>query len=322
MTTSVSDLHPGAEAPLQPVPVAELADRLRVSEASVQGWIDDGLLQLADGNIDPLDAVNWLADSRLDRCPVLARRWRRFFTWWSPFVAGQDRPRRLALRRIQRIHLPRPGRLTWWLPALPEATAEHWDQPLVRQGAHWHWQGHADSGLHLSGHAELILRPLAAAEVSDLLPVVEEVITGWTYRYRRHHRNEVVGRTGDCLDLALALGRRLDRPWRLVSGCIASNALINPHCWIEVDTCTGWRPVDPTLPLLARRAGRSDWREWLHAWCGGCDARRIVLGRSDTPVAEVPEPTLGSAAGEAVLDGDNAWNCQDWPAGACHWSLG
>ena len=109
----------------------------------------------------------------------------------------------------------------------------------------------------------------------------------------------------------------------MVSGVVARTSIANPHFWLEVeDVGGGWIPVDPALPALARRFGQGDeWRAWVRAWTGGRDPGCVTLARGDIGVSVPGGATLGSAIGEVVIDGRNAWACLDWVCGVCTWGF-
>ena len=164
---------------------------------------------------------------------------------------------------------------------------------------------------------------LVAAVAEPALAVAS--LLGWAWALHGH-----ISR----VDLALALGERVaarGRPWRLCSGVVAHTALANPHFWIEIETVGGgWVALDPSLPLIARTFAAlgvsEDWRAWVRAYCGGCDARRIILCRGEAPVRGIPGgATLGSTIGEVVVETPqgqaNAWPCLDWVCGECRWEF-
>ncbi len=288
----------------------------------MRAWIAAGL-PAPGGLIDAFQASNWLTD-RLDQAPVLRARWRRYLRWFQPFVAGTDKPVARQVVRHHRLFLPQPAQvISWWLPRL---TGERWDVPIGSTSA-THVLLHSAQA---SASATVGCTPVYNPQ-PDLVPLVEDVIANFTYGYR-HHRphDEYHGRvSGSCIDLAFALGDHLTsigRPWRLCVGVVAHTALANPHFWLEVETAGGgWAAVDPTLPAIARAFASlhdSDWRLWVRAYTGGCDARRITLLRGDSPVTGIPAgATVGSLIGEAVVDGRNAWPCIDWVCGECRWEF-
>lgn len=317
-------LLPGASHPHPHRSPDDLADWLGVDATRVRGWVAAGMPSTPTG-IDAFAAVNWLSD-RLDEAPVLRARWQRFLGWFAPFVAGEDRAATRQVSRSHRLFLPHePSTIRWWLPRIDQAIDESWSVPVAETSTHVKIYG-----IEADGYATVKLRPERRA-APDLVPLVEEVVDGFTYGYR-HHRpdDDYHGRTtGSCLDLTFALGERLTaigRPWRLCSGVIAHTALANPHFWLEVETAAGvWITVDPSLPALAKRFAalhRTDWRTWARAYTGGCDARRITLCRGEAPLRDIPGgSTIGSTIGEAVVDGENAWSCIDWVCGECRWEF-
>ena len=317
-------LLPGAAHPHPPRSPADLAEWLGVDPARVSTWIAAGMPTIP-GGVDAFAAVNWLSD-RLDEAPVLRARWQRFIGWFAPFVAGEDRATVRRVSRSHRLYVPHePTSIRWWIPRLLDSEDEEWSV------AHASTKTHVKVyGTEADACATVKTRPERRA-APDLVPVVEDVINGFTYGYR-HHRPEddYHGRTaGSCLDLTLAVGERLTemgRPWRLCSGVIAHTALANPHFWLEVEAAGGvWIPVDPTLPALAKRFAaihHGDWRQWARAYTGGCDARRVTLCRGEAPLRDIPGgATIGSTIGEAVVDDVNAWSCIDWVCGECRWEF-
>ena len=315
-------LLPGSAHPHPRRLPAELAVWLGVSETQVRGWMEAGL-PAPGGLLDAFQTTNWLSD-RLDQAPVLRARWRRYLRWFEPFVNGSDRAVTRNITRHHRLFLPhQPHTLQWWVPRIP---GEIWNVPTSTTATHVRLE---------------VAQATATAIVEcvphhypqpDLVAVVEEVVSGFTYGYR-HHRahDEYHGRSsGSCIDLAFALGDRLTergRAWRLCVGVVAHTALANPHFWLEVEVSGGgWATVDPSLPAIAKTFSAlhtSDWRQWVRAYTGGCDARRIVLLRGESPLTGIPEgATVGSLIGEVVADGHNAWACLDWVCGECRWEFG
>lgn len=340
-------LFPGAQHPYAPMALSELARFVHVPVIEVARWIAEGLPQTADGRIDPFVCSNWLCHGRLDRCPTLARRWRTYLLFFAPFLAGQDRVRRLTWTRTQRIHLPQPPqRLEWWLARAVTSDVqqiESEEQPVLAgttttaAGRWWHIAGSPpDAEPQVVVRTQLRITPqqvLApdSGERRELAAVMEEVVDGFRYEYRHHHLGEyraayahgVVGKprqVGSCLDCAIALGAQLQRrgrPWRVLAGVVADTRIANPHFWIEADTTAGWAPLDPTLPAIVRMVG-GDWRAAVRAWTGAGDARRVSLGVVGEGVEHLPGGTsCGSLMGEAVADGINAWPCLDWVCGDC-----
>ena len=317
-------LLPGAAHPHPPRSPADLAEWLGVDPARVSTWIAAGMPTIP-GGVDAFAAVNWLSD-RLDEAPVLRARWQRFIGWFAPFIAGEDRATVRRVSRSHRLYVPHePTSIRWWIPRLLDSEDEEWSV------AHASTKTHVKVyGTEADAWATVKTRPERRA-APDLVPVVEDVINGFTYGYR-HHRPEddYHGRTaGSCLDLTFAVGERLTdmgRPWRLCSGVIAHTALANPHFWLEVEAAGGvWIPVDPTLPALAKRFAaihHGDWRQWARAYTGGCDARRVTLCRGEASLRDIPGgATIGSTIGEAVVDDVNAWSCIDWVCGECRWEF-
>ena len=332
-------LDPGAAHPEPPLGHDEGAERFGVTLQTMQRWLDAGLPTLSDGTLDPFVVGDWVADHRLAEAPVLARRWRGFLAWFVPHALGQDSVRHLEVQRRHRLFLP-PGlssEVLWYLPRLTSWRGQRVERDEI-PGAESTSTHHCLVGAStVSGTATVVVSPVQGL-TEDLLPVVEELIGDFRYTYRRHQPREEISPEqrfagGSCADLTLALGERLSdmgRPWRLVSGVIAGSTVANPHFWMEVAGPEGvWLPVDPTIPCLARRfpvlleqLGGGDWRNWVRAWTGSLDARRVTLLRGESPVARLPGgSTGGSLIGEAVVDGKNAWNCLDWVCGPCSWEF-
>lgn len=342
-------LAPGPAHPHGPCRPAELARFVHVDLEQVLHWVTLGLPTLPDGRIDPFTASNWLSDGRLAECPALARRWRTYLVWFAPFVAGQDRVRRVRWSRTHRVYLPEiPSRVTWWLPAPGEALGQQVlaVRPLIAdafttvdEGRFHRLEGApVDATPTARGEVDLTLIPSAVLAPGDddhrnLAPLVEDVAGIFRYEYRHHHPGDwAVGATlsarsyGSCFDCALALAARLDgiaRPWRLVAGLVANTTIANPHFWIEAEVAGGrWAPLDPSLPAIVRMVG-GDWRAAARAWTGALDARRITLGVVGSGLTGIPGgSSVGSSMGEAVVvDGDgtarSAWPCLDWVCGDC-----
>lgn len=342
-------LAPGAAHPHGPCRPAELARFVHVPVEQVLRWVALGLPTLPDGRIDPFVASNWLSAGHLDECPALARRWRTYLVWFAPFVAGQDRPRRVRWSRTHRLCLPEvPAHLDWWLPipgtapgqqALSAGPLVAADLAGVDEGRFHRLTGTpGDPTPTTRGEVELALAPQTVLAPGDddhraLAPLVAEVAGTFRYEYRHHQPDDwapgavpAAREAGSCLDCALALAARLDgiaRPWRLVAGLVANTAIANPHFWLEA-ACTGgrWAPLDPSLPAIVRMVG-GDWRAAARAWTGGLDARRITLGVAGAGLPGIPGGSaLGSAIGEAVATGvdgvaRSAWPCLDWVCGDC-----
>ncbi|HEX3132370.1 MAG TPA: hypothetical protein VHX44_02175 [Planctomycetota bacterium] len=340
-------LLPGTRHPYAPMALSTLARFVHVPVVEVARWIAEGLPQTANGLIDPFVCSNWLCAGRLDRCPTLARRWRTYLLFFAPFIAGQDRVRRLTWTRSQRLYLPqRPAHLTWWLARAATTGAqevEHEDTPALpgtttSAAGHW-WRidgtpGEAEPQLSAATQVRITPRQVLASgslDHQELVQVMEDVVGAFRYEYRHHQPSEYhaaftnnvidqVRQSGSCLDAAMAMGAELtrrSRPWRVVAGVVADSRIANPHFWIEVDSTVGWAPLDPTLPAIVRMVG-GDWRTAVRAWTGACDARRLTLGVVQEGVPDIPGgSTSGSLMGEAVADGVSAWPCLDWVCGDC-----
>ncbi|MBA3699163.1 MAG: hypothetical protein H0W78_09935 [Planctomycetes bacterium] len=340
-------LHPGARHPYAPMPLSALARFVHVPVSEVARWIAEGLPQTADGQVDPFVCSNWLCAGRLDRCPTLARRWRTYLLFFAPFLAGQDRVRRLRWQRSQRLYVPdQAERLTWWLPRATANEAQQVELDEAPQvdgcvtsdaGGWWRIDGRPSTPepmTTLSAQVRItprvVLSP-GSAEQLELARLMEDVVSVFRYEYRHHQPWEyreafTTGRVddprsvGSCLDCAMALGAQLtqrQRPWRVIAGMVADTRIANPHFWIEVDTVAGWAPLDPTLPAIVRMVG-GDWRAAVRAWTGACDARRVSLGVVGAGLPNIPGgSTAGSSMGEVVADERNAWLCLDWVCGDC-----
>jgi hypothetical protein len=339
-------LHPGAHHPYAPMPLSALARFVHVPVTEVARWIAEGLPQTADGRVDPFVCSNWLCAGRLDRCPTLARRWRTYLLFFAPFLAGQDRVRRLRWQRSQRLYLPELAeRLSWWLPrATAKAQVVETDEaPQVDgcvtsdAGGWWRIEGRPatpeplttlSAQVHIT--PRVVLSPDSTEHV-ELATLMEEIVSTFRYEYRHHQpwdyrdaftsgRVDDPRAVGSCLDCALALGAQLtrrQRPWRVIAGMVADTRIANPHFWIEVETLAGWAPLDPTLPAIVRMVG-GDWRAAVRAWTGACDARRVTLGVVGAGLTDIPGgSTIGSSMGEAIADERNAWPCLDWVCGDC-----
>ncbi len=315
-------LDPGDNHPNAPCLPAELARRLAVSEATLAVWCGEGCPAQPDGRFDPFAVCNWLSWGRLERCPVLARRWRTWLRWFTTV----GRPCRVVVRRSQTCLLPETRPLRWLVPEPGDAPGQ---QVLARQWS----EGEPLDGFRLierpaarehgwSAEDELALAP-QTAEPRDR-PLFEgllgELAAGFTYAYRRHRAGEAVGDSGTCLDLARRCGgelTRLGRPWRLVSGVVAHRGLANVHFWVEADDGpAGWIPLDPTIPAVARMLG-ADWRATVPLAVGRHDARRIRVAAVHGPV----DDTLGGIGGWLDAGGDEAMYCSDWAIGECAWSI-
>ncbi len=324
-------LAPGTAHPHPPLAAEDLAERLSVSTPEVLSWLKEGL-PAQGGLIDPFAAANWLCWGRLERCPLLARRWQAYLRWFAPHVHGQDAPARYRVTQDHRLYLPHavPG-LSWYVPRIPVCQ----DQPEARVVERLSPRASGSPETTTVGPFERFTwsEPIAAPRVVgetevlvtprplDLFPdhrmlveLVAALANEFRYEYRHHLPAEdprdplPIGRdgiSGSCLDCALELGRRLDelgRPWRLCTGIIANSVVANPHFWLKVDTTIGWVPVDPSLPAIARMLG-ADWMAYVDAYVGGCDARRITLAEGTLHLPMIPGgATVGSSIGEAIAD--------------------
>lgn len=321
-------LLPGPAHPNRPLPPAVLARRYGLDVAVMEGWIAEGLPVDAEGAVDPFAACNWITWHRLAECPVLARAWRGYLLVFAGFLGGDHAERWVRWHRGHALHLPHGGRrLEWWLPR-PAHRA--WQGVLAeevlgepQESGHWLIRREDIDALPtIAGTVDLQLMPRPTTAADDLLPLVTDLASTFRYEYRHHRTGETLtgdAVSGSCCDCVRALSHRLHergRAHRIVPGIIVHDAFANPHYWLEVEVAGGeWIPVDPSLPAIARMLG-ADWQAVARAYTGGCDARRVAFAVD--PVTTIPGgPTLGSSIGEAIVDGDNAWNCIDWVCGDC-----
>lgn len=312
-------LDPGDRHPHAPCAAAALARRLGVPAAALDDWAAEGCPRLPDGRCDPYAVVNWLSWGRLARCPLLARRWRMWLSWFT----ARPRPRRLRVVRAQRCWLPAARALVWWVPEPADTPGQ---RVLARQweageaaGA-WRrlaWAPAVEHAWRAEDEVELVPLSWPRRERPDLETMLAELVAEFAYAYRRHRAGDWPLGRGTCLDLALQAGARCSRPWRLVSGVIAHRALAHPHFWLEVDdgTC-GWIPVDPSPAAVARMLGE-DWRPLIAAGIGRWAARCIRIAAALGPVGD----DLGGIAGRLDAEGDEALYCSDWAIGACSWQI-
>lgn len=344
-------LEPGDRHPWGPLMPAAAAEVLRVAGSTLDAWCAAGLARRADGRFDALELINWVTWNRLGECPVLARRWRTFVTWFAG-IEGLKR-RTLCWRRTQRLHLPgRVERLIWWIPAPPMLPGQRVvrDSGLAAAGctaarAHGRWcltGTPPEAAVVATGEVELTLQPTVflppdAAEHRQLAGLVEALAADFRYEYRFHECRGLPPDaptperwSGSCLDAALTMGAlcdRLGRRWRLMGGLVAHAAIANPHFWIE---CLGeagvWIPVDPTIPAVWRMLGR-DWRTIVPRVVGWRDSCRITLSCGDAGIPGIPGgASWRSLGGEAlaVVAGveRNAYPCIDWVCADCEAAFG
>ncbi|MCS6969687.1 MAG: hypothetical protein RMM29_02240 [Planctomycetota bacterium] len=312
-------LDPGDGHPHAPCAAAELARRLGVRAEDLHAWSAEGCPRQDDGRFDPYAVVSWLSWGRLDRCPVLARRWQRWLAWFT----ARPRPRRLRVRRAQRCWLPQPRALVWWVPEPSDAPGQRVLARLWSAGeacGPWRRLHFSPAPLHAwQAEDEVALSPLSwpRRERPDLERLLCELIGSFVYAYRRHRPEERVERCGTCLDLARLLGQLCPRPWRLVCGVVAQRALEHPHFWLEVDDGTaGWIPVDPTPLAVARMLGQR-WEPLLPAAIGRWAARCVRVAAARGPLGA----DLGGIAGRLDAEGDEALYCSDWAIGLCSWRV-
>jgi hypothetical protein len=315
-------LDPGDGHPHAPCAIEDLAIRLGVTLVELQAWCDEGCPRLADGRCDPFAVTNWLSWGRLDRCPVLARRWRSWLRWFTT----PARPCRLLVHRAQTCWLPEARHLRWLVPEPPDCPGQQvlaraWEdgEPMdgrrliVREAAREHgWR--AEDEIALTPIDQFVMN---RQRDEDLM---KNLADSFTYAYRRHRPDDTLGWSGTCLDLArqcgLAVAAR-GQAWRLVSGVVAHRGLANAHFWVEYDAGKdGWIQLDPTIPAVARMLG-GDWLASVPWSVGRHDARRIRVASAEAPSG----PDLGGCGGELDADGCGALYCTDWAVGACSWSV-
>jgi hypothetical protein len=332
-------LAPGAQHPWQPLTTDDAAELLRVPVARIEEWSAIGLLRQADGRFTALDLINWTTWNRLTDCPVLARRWQTFRTWF--LGAAAQRPRTRRWQRRPHLFLPGiPDHLIWRLPAPLTVSGQQvvQDDGVQAAGFHCHREEHpqvawwvlngvpSSAVVTATGEAQIRLMPdrilsedtIAHARLVDAMAAVVE---RFRYEYRFHPPGELhpalarPAQQGSCLDIALALGDLLGRDgwtWRLGVGIVARSGIANPHAWLECRGDDGaWIPLDPTLPAVERMLG-GDWRAVLGRAVGVRDTARITLalvGADDPPLV----------AAEAVIAGTthDAGDCYDWACADC-----
>jgi len=351
-------LLPGPAHPHPPLAAEDLADRLGVTTEEVLSWLQEGLAS-QDGQIDPFEAANWLCWGRLDRCPLLARRWQTYLRWFTPHVNAVDKRQTYRVHQVHRLFLPQPVTdLQWYVPRIavtssqtqakqvaplqPITPSDEPPQDITEAGAFWRltWPKASIEAPAVSAQWQVRVEPQPPEvfpEHAELVEMVSALVADFRYLYRHHRPGEdprerpqvgADGMAGSCLDCALELGRRLTesgRDWRLCAGVVAHSAIANPHFWLKVDTTSGWVPVDPSLPAIARMLG-ADWEAFVDAYVGGCDARRITVTESDLHIPSVPGgASLGSRLGEVIATSNgvrlNAWACLDWVCGECLWTF-
>lgn len=338
-------LEPGEWDPHADMPEAAIAALYGVDEGRIRDWIADGLAREANGRLNPFTVCNWLSWGRLSESRALARRWQSYLRWFEPFVMGMPERRQITWHREHGFYLPlAASTVTWWLPAVrstatQECAVDTLDSATaMRQGGLplWRWTlSDLSPGYHqIRGRAQVRVVSCHAdrldpSEHNHLLALIEDFMPSYHYGYRRHRRRSdgafaAQCSPGSCLDLSLGLQRYLGQHQvasTLVGGIIAHNQLTNPHFWLEVATSIGAVPVDVTIPAIAKMLGR-DWREWLNAYVGGCDARRITLGRGVSPLPHSPPQPFTWALGELHIEDRqarqwNGWPCMDWVCGDC-----
>ncbi|TVR43947.1 MAG: hypothetical protein EA402_08360 [Planctomycetota bacterium] len=338
-------LEPGDQDPHADAAAADLAEIYAVPVQALRDWQSAGLPATAEGRFNPFTVCNWLSQGRLQHSPALRRRWRMYLDWFRPHVEGIEERRRVVYARSHACYLPAAAaELCWWLPRLTgtepgqEVLSDTLPAAAWRVGGveWWRWQlSEPGPGAHrIRGRAEVILQSRQlqdrdGAEVEDLRETCRRLMAEISYGYRRHRRRDDGAlacsvNPASCLDLACLLLARLRQAGRqgvLVGGIIPHNHLANPHFWIEVASQRGPLPIDISLPTIAAMLGE-DPEPWLRAYVGGCDARRISLGRGCPQLPMLAGRTFTRAIGEALVrtaEGQwyNAWPCIDWVCGEC-----
>lgn len=350
----IDDCQPGPRDPYPITDAAGIADSYAVSTAVVQQWRDAGCPTEPDGGFDPMAVCNWLSWGRLDQAPALARRWRTFLNWFAGGTRSGEIGRCYALTQQRQLLVPHDDLAWQWQVPVPIAhgavqsvSGQSVSGESVAQAGRsaqaWELQaasaiGRGCGAAELSVTSTVTVQAQPATEaLAALVPLVTELVAGFTYGYRRHTPDgRCFAAAGTCLDLAATLRDRLlatGRACRLIAGLIPRDDLANPHYWLEVETRSGgWAVVDPSLPAIARMLD-ADWQTWIRMCTGGCDARRVVLAvaEADESVATLLQRSPGavtvtnggSGAGSAASTtscsdiGPTAWACQDWVCGAC-----
>jgi hypothetical protein len=270
-----------------------------------------------------------------------------YLRWFEPFVLGMPEQRSVTWERRHCMYVPAVvSDVSWWLPAVASDQRQRCIDdsligcslyPLADKAAVWHYQAHGGESIvyHVQGRAEVQTQSVHAADFNDCAELAlchglaRDFLDRFFYGYRRHRR-DAQGRLqaqlqpGSCLDAALGyrqLLRQQGLQVELVGGIIAHNSLANPHFWVEVATDCGPMPVDVTLPAIARMLGWQ-WQEWLDAYVGGCDARRITLGKGEHAIAGFGRSDIGLTTGELLVTDQqgvafDAWPCIDWVGGEC-----
>jgi hypothetical protein len=326
--------------PAEPYPAADataIADLFGVDAAAVAGWLDDGLPHAGD-LIDPMVCTNWLSWGRLDRAPILARRWHVYLAGFRAHRQGQAARHRVTWNRSHTLYLPEAViSADWWLP---DPIACDWQQleqcgdlsdlRARSAGGQWLCRSEPSTTWEVHGSATVVVASQHGNCDAAVVSAMRDVVAEFRYGYRRHERHErherdeprQVRKEGTCLDCALALGSHLSslgRAWQLCAGLTARSAVANAHYWLLVEQAGGgWVPVDPSIPAIARMLG-DDWQQWIDAYAGSLDAWRVTLACAElTPagaeqfVSVVPGQASAAMAGGEMCD---AWACIDWVCG-------
>lgn len=329
-------LGPGPDQPYPPQDAAALGELFGVDAAAVRRWIDAGLTPLADGRIDPMTACNWLSWGRLERSPALARRWRRWQACFEPHRLGLTERVEYRWRRHHALYLPRPVTcLRWWLPDPVDRGVQVCGRAVPLAGSALAVEPEAGGTSLRAEAASAVLEVAGEARVRvatwrvelppslrvELRDVTEAVVGAFRYEYRRHsHGDGQVDApwTGTCLDCALVLKRTLEERGHacaLEGGVVARDEIANPHYWVVVsDPQWGVIPIDPSIPAIVRMLG-GEWRDWIPAYLGAIDARRITLSSGTRSWPGGDERFLDPVPGEAWCDQGGLWECQDWVCG-------
>lgn len=358
LTPADESISPGVAHPNAPAPLLIVAEQFGVTRETMQGWCDAGLPQNEHGHIDPFEACNWLSWNRLSEAPALLRRWQNFLNWFYPFVQGQDASRRIKWSRCHRLYLPQAQQHLRW--AIPRVIHEEGRQLVESRGmmrsaslsenavlhlADWREQAGAwrldqdEVPADLQARQELtVLRhvqrdvAIGSAEHQALLNLLEPLVADFRYGYRQHRivddaeTAEAHAPDGSCLDCTLRAQTLLQQAgWntRLCGGIIAHSLIANPHFWLEVRGRSEWFSIDVSLAAIARML-RLPWENWLAAYIGGSDARRILITRDTGSFQGLSQCQYISAlTGALVVAGQDghwksAWDCIDWCCGSCH----
>ncbi|NRA38525.1 MAG: hypothetical protein HRU15_10320 [Planctomycetes bacterium] len=334
---------PEQSHPNSAMDVPSIARRFGVNGQKMQEWIDQGLPQEENDQVDPFACSNWISWHALDEAPVLRRLWRQFAAHFRPFIEGNDHGRHIHWQRVQKVFLPSHiARCQWFVPQVAKdflwqqhqqlSDCEAARAKIVQHNEYWELDYEDEPQPSCCVEYEIEIqahRPLQSSD-SDfiiLYDVMCEVVHDFVYEYRIHalsDRAQLTCTRGTCLDAALLAAARfteLGRRWRICGGVIAHSALLNPHHWLEVECSAGWIPFDASIPAIMRMLGE-DWQLWAQHYCCGIDSARISMTRGPGQW-DVIDGNFVSAATGTVLAYDhkgavsNAWPCLDWVLGEC-----